>query len=286
MVHHVEPRNGRLLLFARRKPLGAFGALCIVVMVLAALSADVVAPYDPLAVAPQDRLQAPGASHWFGTDELGRDVFSRVVHGAQTSLYVGLGTVLLSISAGTVLGTVSGFLRGGVDLVIQRVVDSIMPIPLIVLAMTLVTMLGPSRENVMISLAFVLAPTNARVIRGATLSVAESAYMDAARAIGCTTLYMIRVHVLPNVAAPIFILASIQLGSAVVAEASLSFLGLGTPPPTPTWGGMLSGSGRRFMEIAPWLLIFPGVAISLAVLGFNLLGDALRDVWDPRLRGS
>lgn len=272
------------LRFARRKPLGAVGGLCIIIMVAAAVLADVVAPFDPIAANPPLRLRPPGVDHWFGTDELGRDVFSRVVHGSRTSLYVGLATVLLSVTVGALLGTLSGFLRGAVDLVIQRAVDVIMPIPLIVLAMTLVTMLGPSRENVILALAIVLVPTNARVIRSATLSVAATTYIDACRALGCSTPYTILFHVLPNVAAPIVVLGSIQLGSAVVAEASLSFLGVGTPPPTPTWGGMLSGSGRRFMETAPWLLVFPAAAISLAVLGFNLLGDALRDVWDPRLR--
>lgn len=273
-----------LLSFTRRKPLGAFGAACILVMVVVALLADVVAPFDPVAVSPSDRLRPPGPQSWFGTDELGRDVFSRVVHGARSSLYVGIGTILISISVGGLIGMLTGFLQGTLDMVVQRVMDAIMPIPLIVLAMTLVTMLGPSRENVILSLAIVLIPTNSRVIRGATLSVASSTYIEAARALGGRTLYTLGRHVLPNVAAPIVILASIQLGGAIVVEASLSFLGVGTPPPTPTWGGMLSGSGRRFMETAPWLLIFPGMAISLAVLGFNLLGDALRDVWDPRLR--
>ncbi|MEK7214197.1 MAG: ABC transporter permease [Chloroflexota bacterium] len=285
-VNRVARTVAGLLDFARRKPLGAFGALCIAIMVAAAVLAEVISPYDPIATAPQFRLRPPGPQFWFGSDELGRDLFSRVVHGARTSLYVGIATIGLSITIGTVLGTLSGFLRGTFDLIVQRLVDVMMPIPLIVLAMTLLTMLGASRENVIVSLAIVLVPINARVIRGATLSVVETAYIESARAIGCSVLRTIWVHVLPNVAAPIMILASIQLGTAIVAEASLSFLGVGTPPPTPTWGGMLSGSGRRFMQTAPWLLAFPAVAISLAVLGFNLLGDALRDVWDPRLRNT
>ena len=280
-----NPATG-LVRFIRRKPLGAFGGLCILIMVAAAVLADVLAPYDPIAVHAGKRLTAPGAEFLMGTDELGRDVLSRVIYGARTSLYIGIGTVAASIALGTIVGMTSGYFGGKLDLIAQRFVDSIMPIPLIVLAMTLVSMLGASKENVIISLAIVLTPNNARIIRGATLAVAANAYIEAARAMGASSGRILVRHILPNIAAPILILASIQLGGAILVESSLSFLGAGTPPPTPTWGAMLSGSGRRFMETAPWLLVAPSVAISLAVLGFNLLGDALRDIWDPRLRGT
>lgn len=272
--------------FVQKKPLGAIGAMIIIVMVLAAVFAGAVTPYDPTAVQPTRRLMPPGPEFWFGSDELGRDIFSRVVYGSQTSLYVGLATVFFTSVFGTLFGIVSGYFGGWVDLVIQRVMDSIMPFPLLVLAMTLVSMLGPSRENIIIALAIVITPRNARVIRGTTLSISKNQYVDAARAIGCTDSRILLRYILPNVAAPIVVLASIQLGSAILTEASLSFLGLGTPPPNPTWGGMVSGGGRKFLESAPWIAIFPGIAISLAVYGINLLGDALRDVWDPRLRGS
>lgn len=275
-----------VLRFIRKKPLGAFGGVCILVMVFAGVFADQLAPYDPIAIQQGKRLLPPSAEYLFGTDELGRDLLSRVIHGARTSLYIGIGTVLASISLGTLIGITSGYFGGKLDLIAQRFVDSIMPIPLIVLAMTLVSMLGASKENVIISLAIVIAPNNSRIIRSATLAVIANAYVEAARATGASSFRILSRHILPNISAPILILASIQLGSAILVESSLSFLGAGTPPPTPTWGAMLSGGGRRFMETAPWLLIAPGVAISLAVLGFNLLGDALRDVWDPRLRGT
>lgn len=285
-AHVLDSLLTVVIRFVRRKPLGAAGALILVLMVLAAVFADVVSPYDPLVTQPGKRLSAPGGEFWFGSDELGRDVFSRVLHGARTSLYVGLATVLLTSFFGTIIGTASAYFGGKVDLITQRIVDSVMPFPLLVLAMTLVSMLGASRENVIIALAVVITPNNSRVIRGAALSLMKNQYVEGARAIGCGHVRIITRYILPNVAAPVLVLASIQIGSAILTEASLSFLGVGTPPPTPTWGGMVAGAGRVYIERAPWIALFPGIAISAAVYGVNLFGDALRDVLDPRLRGS
>jgi len=278
--------TGALLSFCRQKPLGAIGGFLIVGLVLTAIFADIVSPYDPLLISRPDQLAAPSARYWLGADHLGRDLLSRIIHGSRTSLYVGILAILLGTLSGTSLGVVSAYFGGKVDLLVQRVMDSMMAFPMLILAMAVVAMLGPSLNNIILTLAIVLTPGNSRVVRGAVLSVKENPYIDAARALGARDLRIILRHILPNVMAPIIVLVSIQLGGAILVEASLSFLGLGPPPPTPTWGGMLSGTGRQFMESAPWMAIFPGLAISLAVLGFNLLGDALRDVLDPRMRGS
>jgi len=282
-----QPGIGRKLLrFARNKPLGAAGAVLIVALVLTAIFADVISPYDPIATKPAKMLTAPSSEYFLGSDQLGRDLLSRLIHGSRISLYVGILAVCLGTAAGTALGIIGGYMGRTLDLVIQRVMDALMAFPLLVLAMALVAMLGPSLNNVTIALAIVLTPGSSRVVRGAVLSVRENQYIEAARSIGASDRRIIWRHVLPNVTAPIIVLVSIQLGGAILVEASLSFLGLGTPPPAPSWGGMLSGAARSFFQIAPWLAIFPGIAISLAVLGFNLLGDALRDVLDPRMRGS
>ena len=276
----------KVLRFARSKPLGALGGLLIIVLVVAAIFAGVISPYDPVATKPVKMLTGPGSEFFLGSDQLGRDLLSRLIHGSRVSLYVGILAVCLGTTAGTAFGVVGGYLGGALDLVFQRLMDALMAFPLLVLAMALVAMLGPSLNNVTIALAILLTPGTSRVIRGAVLSVKENQYIEAARAMGASDGRIIFRHVLPNVAAPIIVLVSIQLGGAILVEASLSFLGLGVPPPAPSWGGMLSGAARSFFQIAPWMAIFPGIAISLAVLGFNLLGDALRDVLDPRMRGS
>lgn len=275
-----------LIDFARRKPLGAFGAVVLASTIFLAIFANVVAPYDPLEIAPRIKLQTPTAQHLFGTDNLGRDILSRIIYGARSSIYVGTIALLLGTVSGTILGIVSAYLGGKFDLLVQRVVDSVQAFPLLILAMAVVAMLGASSMTLIIALAIVLVPGTSRVLRGATLSVKENQYVEAARALGATGTRIVFQHILPNVTAPIIILASVQLGSTIIVEASLSFLGLGTPPPTPTWGGMLGGTGRQFLIQAPHLALFPAIAISLAVLGINLFGDGLRDVLDPRLRGS
>ena len=269
----------------KRKPLGAAAASIILLIVSAAIFADVLAPYDPLFTHPEIRLAPPGWQHPFGTDDIGRDVFSRIIYGARISLWVGLLAVGIGTVAGTIIGLICGYWEGQLDLVLQRFMDALMAIPGLILALAIVSVLTPNTTNAMLAIAVVIIPGNSRIVRGAVLSAKQNQYVEAARALGCGHLRMIVSHILPNVTAPILIIASIWLGNAIFIEASLSFLGLGTQPPTPSWGLMLSSTGRAFMEQAPWLAIFPGLAISLAVLGFNLFGDTLRDVWDPKLRG-
>jgi len=279
-------RLAELWTVIRRKPLGAASAVLIAAIVVTAIFADVLAPYDPLEARPEIRLARPSADHPFGTDDIGRDVLSRVIHGARISLWVGLLAVGIGTIAGMVIGLVCGYWEGRIDLMLQRLMDALMAIPGLVLALAVVSVLRPNTTNAMVAIAIVIIPGNARIVRGAVLSAKQNRYVEAAQAMGCRHLRILARHILPNVTAPILIIASIWLGNAILIEASLSFLGLGTQPPTPSWGLMLSSTGRAFMEQAPWLAIFPGLAISLAVLGFNLFGDTLRDAWDPRLRGS
>ena len=271
--------------FMKRKPLGAASASLILLIVFTAIFADVLVPYDPLFTHPEIRLAPPSWQHPFGTDDIGRDVFSRIISGARISLWVGLLAVGIGTVAGTIIGLLGGYWEGRLDLALQRFMDALMVIPGLILAMAIVSVLTPNTTNAMLAIAVVIIPGNSRIVRGAVLSAKQNQYVEAARALGCGHLRMIVTHILPNVTAPILIIASIWLGNAIFIEASLSFLGLGTQPPTPSWGLMLSSTGRAFMEQAPWLAIFPGLAISLAVLGFNLFGDTLRDVWDPKLRG-
>ena len=280
-----KSRAQALWSFMKRKPLGAASASLILLIVFTAIFADVLALYDPLFTHPEIRLAPPSWQHPFGTDDIGRDVFSRIISGARISLWVGLLAVGIGTVAGTIIGLLGGYWEGRLDLALQRFMDALMTIPGLILAMAIVSVLTPNTTNAMLAIAVVIIPGNSRIVRGAVLSAKQNQYVEAARALGCGHLRMIVTHILPNVTAPILIIASIWLGNAIFIEASLSFLGLGTQPPTPSWGLMLSSTGRAFMEQAPWLAIFPGLAISLAVLGFNLFGDTLRDVWDPKLRG-
>jgi peptide/nickel transport system permease protein len=277
-------RSRSLWAVIKRKPLGMVSAALIVVLVLTAIFANVLAPYDPLAAQPEIRLAPPSWAHPFGTDDIGRDVLSRVIYGSRISLWVGLLAVGIGTCVGMIIGLVSGYWEGRLDLVLQRIMDALMTIPGLILALAIVSVLRPSTTNAMLAIAMVIIPGNSRVVRGAVLSAKQNRFVEAAQAIGCRDYRIIASHILPNVTAPILILASIWLGNAILIEASLSFLGVGTQPPTPSWGLMLSSTGRAFMEQAPWLAIFPGLAISLAVFGFNLFGDTLRDAWDPKLR--
>jgi len=272
--------------FCRRKPLGVAGGLIVVGLVLLALFADRIAPYDFDETIAGARMRPPSARFWMGTDNLGRDVWTRVVFGARVSMTVGFGAVLLGTVLATVIGVTSGYFAGGYDTVVQRVVDAWQSFPFLIIVLSLMAVLGPGRLNVILALGVAGAAGASRVIRSATVAVVGNAYVEGARALGCGHLRILARHVLPNVAAPIIILATIGLGSAILAESALSFLGFGVPPPYPSWGGMLSGSGRSYMYQAPWMALWPGAAISLAVYGFNMLGDALRDVLDPRLRGT
>src|SRR5262245_4777949 len=279
-----QNRAHALLTVIKKKPLGFVSALLIVVLCFTALFADVLAPYDPLAAQPEIRLAPPSHAHPFGTDDIGRDVLSRIIYGSRISLWVGLLAVGIGTVAGMIIGLISGYCEGRVDLVLQRVMDAVQAIPGLILALAIVSILTPSTTNAMLAIAVVIIPGNSRIVRGAVLSAKQNRYVEAAQALGCRHLKIIASHILPNVTAPILIIASIWLGNAILIEASLSFLGLGTQPPTPSWGLMLSSTGRAFMEQAPWLAVFPGLAISLAVFGFNLFGDTLRDAWDPKLR--
>lgn len=272
--------------FCRRKPLGALGALIIVALLVAAVFAEAIAPYAYDQQIPDARLKPPGRDFLFGTDNVSRDVFSRIVYGARVSVTVGFLTVLFGNGLAAAVGITSGYFRGRYDIVVQRIVDAWQSFPYLIIVLSLLAVLGPGMFNVILSLSILVAAAASRVIRSATLAVVEHPYVEAARAMGCGHLRIILRHVLPNVTATIVVVATIGLGGVILAESALSFLGYGVPPPHPSWGAMLSGSGRTYMYSAPWMAIWPGVAISLVVFGFNMFGDALRDVLDPRLRGS
>jgi peptide/nickel transport system permease protein len=275
----------RLAFLAQRHILGTVGLVIMVLFVWVALSADLIGRYDPLSVDSAHRLASPDWRHWLGTDSFGRDVWSRIVHGARISLAVGIGSTTLGASIGVMVGLTSGYLSGWVDLVFQRVTDMLQALPLLVLALVMTAALGPSLPNVIIAIAIPLIPTVSRVIRANTLALREQPFVEAAKSIGMSEVRIALRHVLPNTLAPLIVLATAQLGSTILTEASLSFLGLGIPEPYPSWGRMLSESAAEYVRTAPWLVIFPGVAISLAVFGTNLFGDALRDILDPRQRG-
>lgn len=268
-------------------------------MIVMALGADWIAPYDPFRVETAIKLTGPSLEHPFGTDPLGRDVLSRVIHGARPSLYTGVIVVALGTFFGMLLGVTSAYYGGTFDLLIQRVVDAIMAFPGLIFALALVSIFSSGIHIwiidlplvwhqipvvIVVVLTFLMIPTSSRIARGASLAIMNAQYVEAAQAIGCGPYRTMLRHVVPNIMASIIVVATVQLGAVILIEASLSFLGLGTLPPNPSWGGMLQGSGRSFFESAPWLAIFPGLAISLAVMGFNLFGDAMRDVLDPRLR--
>ena len=271
--------------FVLKKPLGALGAFLLFSFILVAIFAPWLAIHDPDLNNYRARVKPPSAEHWFGTDNFGRDIYSRVVYGARISMHVGILATLIGTSIGALTGLFSGFLGGRVDQVVQRIADVMFTIPGLVLAMAIVTMLGPSMLNVVIAISIPRIPDTNRVIRSAVLSAKESLYVDAAHAVGCANWRIMLQHILPNVTAPYIVIASAGLSGAILAEASLSFLGMGVPPPAPSWGRMLSTEGMRFFETAIWMAIFPGLFISAAVFGANLFGDALRDVLDPKLRG-
>jgi peptide/nickel transport system permease protein len=270
----------------REKPLGAFGGMLVLVLMLCAIFAHWIAPYPYDETNVRQRLKPPGAQFYLGTDNLGRDVFSRIIYGARISVTVGFGAVTLSILLATIMGVASGYFGGKVDVFVQRIVDAAMAFPVLVILLSIMAVLGPGLLNVILVLGIVPSANRSRVIRSATLAAKENQYVEAARAVGASHLRIILCYILPNVMAPIIIVATNALGAVILVEATLSFLGFGVPPPYPSWGEMLSGSGRSYMYKAPWMAIWPGVAISLAVFGFNMLGDALRDLLDPRLRGS
>ncbi len=283
----AAPRHGwtaSVADFCRRRTLGAVGAAVVILMIVVAFTARFIAPYDPLAVDFGAMLAAPSASHWLGTDAFGRDVLSRLIYGSQTALLVGFGSALFGATVGAILGVGSAYFGGWVDLYLQRLMDIFLAFPLIILALAIVAILGNELPNLIMAITIPMIPRCALVIRSSALAIREMPYVDAARAAGFGHVRIILRHMLPNVMAPYLIMVTAFLGQAVLLEASLSFLGLGVQEPTAAWGLMLRGAAVEFAETAPWMAIFPGLAISLSVFAFNLFGDSLRDALDPKLR--
>ena len=285
----ARPRSGAWIViarFVRKKPLGAAGGALMLLMLVTALFAEFLQTHDPIATNAAYTLGRPNLEHLLGTDHLGRDIYSRIVHGARVSLVVGVASTLLGSVLGGIIGLLSGYVGGKTDLVTQRILDILQGLPLLVLALVMSAALGPSVQNVVIAISIPIIPRAARVIRSSVLSIREMQYVEAARALGVQHLRIAFRHILPNTIGPFIVLCTAQLGSAILVEATLSYLGLGVPEPYPSWGRMLSVSAAEYAQKAPHLVLFPGIAISLAVFGSNLLGDALRDTLDPRLRGS
>jgi peptide/nickel transport system permease protein len=276
----------RLVTFMRRKPLGAIGGAIVLVLLLTAVVGPWLAPYPYDVGVAAERLQGPSLAHPFGTDANGRDLLSRIIWGARVSITIGFGAVLISTLLATLIGVISGYLGGRLDVGVQRLVDVWQSFPALVLLVSLVAIVGPGLLSTTLVLGILLAPGTSRIIRSAVFGMRHLDYVLSARCLGASQTRVVLRHVLPTITPVIIVLATVQLGTAILAESTLSFLGYGVPPPYPTWGAMLSGTGRIFMLQSPWLSIWPGLAISLAVFGFNMLGDALRDVLDPRLRGS
>ena len=273
-----------ILHFCQREPLGTFGMAIVIVIAIMGLTAEWIAPYSPTANDFAAMTQAPSWAHWLGTDQFGRDLLSRIIYGARTALIVGLSSALVGGVVGLVLGVGSAYFGGLIDLILQRVLDVLMAFPLIIMALAVVAIFGTGVQNVIIAITIPLIPRCARVVRSSALAIREVPYVDAARACGFSHARIILRHMIPNVVAPFLIMITAFVGQAILAEASLSYLGLGVQEPTPAWGLMLQGGAEEYASTAPWIAIFPGVAIMLSVLGINLFGDALRDELDPKLR--
>ncbi len=265
-----------------RRPNGVIGLSLLALIIIMALIGAWATPYDPLALNFQDRLVGPSASHWLGTDQFGRDNFSRLVAAAGTSLVVSLLTALLALVAGTIIGAISGYLGGWTDRILMTINDAFMAFPGILLALAIMAVIGPQRYGVVVALGFAYMPNVVRIVRGVVLSVREKEYVEASRALGNSELYTVLTHVVPGCTSALTVIGTSIFGGALLSESALSFLGLGVPPPAPTWGGLLADA-TLYMETAPWLSIFPGLAISITLLGVNLFGDALRDRFDPRM---
>jgi ABC-type dipeptide/oligopeptide/nickel transport system permease subunit len=273
-----------LVSFARTKPLGAISAGIIILTILTAITSPVITPHNPLHLVHEPFI-APQPGAWLGADELGRDVLSRIIYGARVSMYVGLLSVIIGISLGTIIGILSAYVGGVLDLAIQRIVDALMAFPAIIMALGLTAALGASVNNIVAALVVILLPGAIRVIRAQVLSIKELDYTLAAQAIGARPWRIMLRHIMPNVVASYIVLSTITLGLAIIIEASLTFLGVGVSPDIPTWGGMLTEGAQKYIRTAWWLAMFPGLAISIVVFAVNFLGDALRDTMDPRLRG-
>ncbi|MEK9822702.1 MAG: ABC transporter permease [Gammaproteobacteria bacterium] len=269
----------------REKPLGAIGGVLFAVFLFCGIFADVLAPYGLNETDMLRRLQAPSLAHWFGTDHLGRDVLSRILYGAQLSVIVGFLAAGLATAISIVLGIVTGYFGGSVDMVIQRFVDAWMTFPDLVLLIVVVSIVGPGVPQIVIILGCLYGIAGSRIIRGSVIGIREQMYTHAAQSIGASTLHILAFHILPNVMPVVIVLFTTRVGAVILAEAGLSFLGLGVPPPEPTWGSMLSGSGRTYMYLGPWLALAPGLCLTVVVYAINIYGDALRDLLDPRMRG-
>jgi peptide/nickel transport system permease protein len=274
----------RVLRFCRQRPLGAFGGLVFVIMAMTALLADFISPYNPLMTDYGAMLRPPSLEHWMGTDAFGRDILSRIIFGARTALLVGFSASFFGATLGALIGVTCAYFGGKTDVIIQRFLEMLLSFPMIVLALAMMAVLGTGVLNVIVAIVIPLVPRSAQVIRSSALSIRNLPYVDAARACGFGHLRIMFRHILPNVAAPYLILLTAYLGGAILTEASLSFLGVGVAEPTPAWGLMLRGAAVTFAESAPWMAIFPGLAISAAVFAFNIFGDSLRDELDPKLR--
>jgi len=289
ITYKVPKRRHPAVLFMMHQPLGAAGLVVIIAMGICAAFAQWVAPYDPLTVDYAAQLARPSAAHWLGTDSFGRDVASRIIYGARTALAIGFIASFLGCTAGAVIGVASAYFGGRTDLIIQGVMDVLLSFPIIVLAITVVAVLGNYvvlgiDVNLIIAIAVPMLPRVERVVRASGLAIREMPYIDAARAAGYSHTRIIFRHIMPNVVAPYLILLTAFVAQAILAEASLSFLGLGVTEPTPSWGLMLSGAAADFYQQAPWMIVFPGIAISLGVFAFNLFGDSLRDWLDPQIK--
>lgn len=279
-----EARSLRAMYWKRFRshPLCIIGSVLVLLLFLLAAFGQWLAPNDPILVNTADRFTAPGSTYWFGTDEFGRDIFSRILHGARIAVQIGMISVVVAFFGGIVLGLISGYYGGWVDTVLSRILEIWLSFPDILFAIAVVAILGPSLNNVILALGFLSIPAYARIVRGSVLGARQEIYVEAARSVGASNSRIMARHILPNVVAPLIILSSLRFGGALLTGAGLSFIGLGAQPPTPEWGAILSG-GRTYMYQAPWITVFPGMAIAIFVLGVNMLGDGLRDVLDPRL---
>jgi len=279
----LKTRRWKTVQIIFRNPTSVAGLLIILLMIVAAAAAPLIAPYPPSEVHIRDKVSPPGDTYWFGTDQFGRDILSRLLYGTRISLFLSIGGVLLATAIGTIIGAIAGFGRRWVDEVLMRVMDILMAFPYIVLAIALIAIVGPSLRNIVLVVAFTRIPQFARVVRGSVLVLRDAEYVVAARTVGVSEGQILMRHVLPNTLSPIVVLASLSMATAILTEASMSFLGLGVQPPTASWGTMI-GDGRNYIDDGFWISTVPGLAISLTILGFNLLGDGLRDALDPRLR--
>jgi peptide/nickel transport system permease protein len=280
------PFAGFLQRLFREKPLGAIGGVIFVLFLLCGIFAGVLAPHGFNEINPVNRMQPPSLEFPFGTDNLGRDMLSRVLYGAQLSVIIGFCAAGLATVLSVLIGITTGYLGGRFDMIVQRIVDAWMTFPDLVILIVVVSVVGPGMPQVIVILGLLYGIAGSRIIRGAVVSVRENMYVHAAQSIGAGTPRILWLHILPNVMAPVIVLFTTRVGAVILAEAGLSFLGLGVPPPAPTWGGMLSGTGRAYMYQGPWLALAPGLALTIVVYAVNMFGDALRDLLDPRMRGS